>query len=456
MRLVILLLAAGMLVFAAIQQAAAAESRPNIIFVLADDLGYGDLGCFGQEHIKTPALDRMASEGMRLTRHYAGSTVCAPSRYTLITGRHIGRSQTVGQEQELPTGSQTLGTVLKQAGYRCGVIGKWGIGKTTGHPLDQGFDHWFGFIDQVRAHFYYPDYIWRNRDKVPLPDNTKTQHTYIHDSFTDEALGFIEESSKQPFFLYLPYTIPHAETLVPDDSQAPYIPLLGDPERPPIDKPYKMAGYNQPRYPRAARAGMISRLDRDMGRIRAKLEELGLDKNTLIVFSSDNGPTKAGNQDVDFFKSAGGLRGLKRTLYEGGLRMPTIVWGPGRVPAGRSSAAVSISYDWLATFADLTGVTLTQPHDGRSLLQVIEGKAETVERDHLYWDFSEKGQLGEVSALLQEPWKLVVQQGPEPRVELYNLVDDPQETKDLSGKEKERVERMKAVIDAYRAEQAAR
>jgi arylsulfatase A-like enzyme len=402
--------------------------------MLADDLGYGDLGCFGQQHIKTPNLDRLCAEGMKLTSHYAGSTVCAPSRWTLITGRHIGRAETIGQRPELKPNTQTMGTVLQAAGYRTACIGKWGLGKDTGLPNNQGFDHWFGFVSQTRAHWYYPDYVWRNTQRVLLPDNPQTHETYVHDLFTDEALTFIRDNRSRPFFLYLPYTIPHAEVLVPEDSQAPYIDKLGDPERPPITEPYEMKGYNKPRYPRAARAGMISRMDRDIGQIRTLLEKLDVAENTLVVFSSDNGPCGAGGQDIEFFQSRGGLRGTKRTLYEGGIRVPTIAWWPGTIKEGSVSDFPSVFYDWLPTFADLAGAELKSPTDGVSLAPTLRGHADQ-QRDHeyIFWDYGEKAQTSRISAIRKGKWKLVVNREKAPyKPELYDLSTDMAEQRNLS------------------------
>jgi arylsulfatase A-like enzyme len=410
--------------------------RPNLIFILADDLGYGDVGCFGQQHIKTPELDRLCAEGMKLTSHYSGSTVCAPSRWTLITGRHIGHAETIGQRPELKPNTQTIGTVLQSAGYHTACIGKWGLGDQTGHPNKQGFDHWFGFLSQTRAHWYYPDYVWRNEAQVLLPDNPKTHTTYVHDLFTDEALGFIRDHRERPFFLYLPYTIPHAEVLVPEDSQAPYIDKLGDPERAPITEPYVMKGYNKPRYPRAARAGMISRMDRDIGRIRSLLEQLDLAENTLVVFSSDNGPCTAGGQDIEFFQSRGGLRGTKRTLYEGGIRVPTIAWWPGTIKEGSVSDFPSVFYDWLPAFAGLAGADLQGPTDGVSLAPTLQGNSDE-QRDHeyIFWDYGEKGVTSRISAVRKGKWKLIVNRERAPdQPELYDLSADLAEQHDLADK----------------------
>jgi arylsulfatase A-like enzyme len=318
------------------------------------------------------------------------------------------------------------------------------LGKDTGLPNQQGFDHWFGFVSQTRAHWYYPDYVWRNTQRVMLPDNPQTHEKYVHDLFTDEALKFIRDNQHGPFFLYLPYTIPHAEVLVPEDSQAPYIDQLGDPARPPITEPYVMKGYNKPRYPRAARAGMISRMDRDIGRIRALLDELGLAKNTLLVFSSDNGPCTAGGQDIEFFRSRGGLRGEKRTLYEGGIRVPTIAWWPGTVKQGSVSDFPSVFYDWLPTFADLAATELQNPTDGVSLVPTLQGNTDH-QRDHdyLFWDYGETGVTSRISAVRQGRWKLIVNREKAPdKPELYDLSEDPAEQHNLAAKHPDVVDQL--------------
>lgn len=424
--------------------------RPNVIFILADDLGYGDLGCFGQQHIQTPELDRMAAEGIRLTAHYSGSTVCAPSRFALLRGLHLGHAPQIGQKQELQPGDQTLGTVFRQAGYRTAAIGKWGLGAASGHPNEQGFDHWFGFLDQTRAHFHYPDAVWRNRDRVPLTDNPGSHEHYVHDLFTAEAIQFIRNCGEAPFFLYLPYTLPHAEVIVPEDSWRPYRDLLGDPERPPIGEPYALKGYNAPRYPRAFRAGMVSRLDRDVGRIRALLVDLGLADNTLVVFTSDNGPAPAGGQDIRFFASAGPFRGEKRTLYEGGIRVPTLAVWPNHIPPGSTSGVPSIFYDWLPTFAALTAQPLAAPTDGASLLPVLQGTAADTPQRLLFWDYAESGVTSRLSALREGDWKLVVDRSATPpHAELYHLARDPGERADLADREPDRVARLLALMRPF-------
>lgn len=438
------LILAAMTILGRAASCAETSTSPNIIFILADDLGYGDLGCFGQKHIRTPELDRLCAEGLKMTSHYSGSTVCAPSRFTLVTGQHIGHAPTIGQGQQLAADTQTIGTVLQQAGYRTACIGKWGLGDRSGLPNKQGFDHWFGFLSQTRAHWYYPDYVWRNSQRVMMPDNPQTHATYIHDLFTQETLDFIRTNHKQTFFVFLPYTIPHAEVLVPEDSQAPYIDKLGDPDRSPVTEPYKMQGYNKPRYPRASRAGMISRMDRDIGIIRELLNELHIAENTLVIFTSDNGPCTAGGQDIEFFESRGHLRGQKRTLYEGGIRVPTIAWWPGTIEKGSVSDFPSVFYDWLPTFAQLADTKLKQPTDGVSLVPTLLGKAdEQTDRDYIFWDYNEKGVSSRISAVRSGKWKLVVTRNKSSeKPELYDLSTDISEQNDLAKKHPEVVEKL--------------
>lgn len=420
------------------------EAKPNIIYILADDLGYGDLGCYGGKIIQTPRIDRMRAEGLKLTQHYSGSCMCAPTRSSLLTGFHTGHGRIrnngshlsppgKGQPTLLPE-DVTIGEVLKQAGYGTGVIGKWGCGDegSTGVPNDQGFDHWFGYLNQSNAHHYYPPFLWRNREKVLYPDNPEKRTHYSHDLFTTEGIEFIktQHGKSAPFFLYMAYTIPHVDLDVPDDSKKPYIGEIEETE------PYGTPGGQHYRYeerPHATFAGMVSRLDRDVGRILDLLEELGIAKDTLVIFSSDNGPTSAGGADPKFFDGNGPLRGIKFELYEGGIRCPFIAWQPGTIKPGTEYSHISAHWDMLPTFAELAGVTPPEGLDGLSMAPLLTGReGEQKAHDYLYWEaYNSGGQ----HALRRGPWKAVrtgILKDPAKPVELYNLDTDLAETTDVA------------------------
>ncbi len=433
-----------------IQATNANQAKPNIIFILADDLGYGDLGCYGQRFIKTPNLDRMATEGMRFTDHYAGSTVCAPSRATVMLGKHTGSLRTNGQNQVLQPQDKTVAEYLKQAGYKTACIGKWGLGEedTTGFPLKQGFDYFFGYLNQVHAHNYYPDYLWRNREKVKLNNEIVISDKgyskgvggaavkrvdYSHDLFTQEALRFVEETKNEPFFLYLPYTIPHANNehwLI--DTHGMEVPDYGI---------YKDKDWPEPQKGHAA---MISRMDRDIGELFNKLKQLRLDDNTLVIFSSDNGPHQEGMADPLFFNSAGKVRGTKRDLYEGGIRAPMIARWPGKIKAGTTSSHPSVFYDFLPTVCDLVNVEHEQV-DGVSYLPELMGETQS-KHEALYWEFPEQGGK---QALRWNHWKAVrlnVAAKPDAPLELYNLDKDIREKNNIAALHPGIVKTMEAMI----------
>ncbi len=412
------------------------KRRPNIIFILADDLGYGDLGCYGQETVKTPNLDRMAAEGMRFTDHYAGSTVCAPSRCALMTGLHTGHCWIRGNAL-LPLRPEdvTVAELLKQVGYTTGIIGKWGLGEagSTGIPNKQGFDYWFGYLNQRHAHNYYPTYLWRNEETVPLknevrdvnpPGGVATKRVeYSHDLFTEDALSFVEQNRDKTFFLYLAYTIPHANNEAGQNGME--VPSL---------EPYADRDWPQPQKGHAA---MITRMDRDIGRLFGRLKELGLDQNTLVMFSSDNGPHKEGGGDPNFFRSSGPLRGYKRDLYEGGIRVPMIARWPGKIKASAESNHVSAFWDFLPTCCEIAGVETPQGLDGISLVPTLLGHPDKQkEHEFLYWEFHEQGKkqavrMGDWKGVRPRlrgdkpaPAKARVAKNPDGPIELYNLKDD--------------------------------
>jgi len=422
--------------------------KPNIIFILADDLGYGDLGCYGQEVIQTPHLDRMAAEGMRFTQCYAGSTVCAPARCALMTGLHTGHCLIRGNKRvPLRPRDVTVADVLQEAGYTNGLIGKWGLGNedTTGIPREQGFDYFFGYLDQVHAHNYYPEYLWRNEERVPLPGNVEIEPqvsgertTYSHDLLTEEALQFVRRHQADPFFLYLAYTIPHANNERGN--------VKGDGMEVPDYGPYADKDWPDPQKGHAA---MITRMDRDIGQLFDTLRALGLDDDTLVIFSSDNGPHREGGADPEFFNSRGGMRGIKRDLYEGGIRVPTLARWPGRVPAGVSSDQVWAFWDFLPTAAALAGGTAPEGIDGISMLPALLGRDDAQQQhEHLYWEFHEGGFK---QAVRMGDWK-AVRPGTDEPVELYDLAEDPGETRDLAAAHPEHIARANGLFQTSRTE----
>lgn len=450
--------------------AAGDRRQPNIVLIMADDLGYRELGCFGQQKIRTPHLDQLAARGMKLTQHYAGNAVCAPSRCVLMTGMHPGHAwvrnnseaQPEGQNP-IPESTRTMAELLRGRGYVTGAFGKWGLGGpgTEGDPVHQGFDRFFGYNCQRHAHSFYPSYLWSNLERVPLKndppvpgharlpagaDPTDPQsyaefqgQDYAPDHIRREAITFIEENREQPFFLYFPSTLPHVALHVPQQDLEPYLALGWN------DPPFTAAGggYTPHFTPRAAYAAMISRLDADVGALLQELDRHGLTENTMIVFSSDNGTTHLDREvDADFFASVGELRGLKGSLYEGGVRVPTIVSMPGVVPAGTSSDYVSGFEDWMPTFAELTGGwgEGVAAVDGISLLPLLQGQQQSVRR-FLYREFPGYG--GQLS-LREGDWKLVRQNlgKGDTSVELYNIASDPGESTDLADQHPDRVRAM--------------
>ena len=463
---------------------AAGPRPPNVVFILADDLGYGDLGCYGQKKTRTPRIDGLAAQGMRLTRHYSGNAVCAPSRCVLLTGRHPGhatirdnRSTPPEGQEPIPPEEVTLAEVLHDAGYATGAFGKWGLGGpgSTGAPLRQGFDRFFGYNCQAHAHSYYPSYLWDDDRHVTLANDPPVPghaglapgadpadprsyaafqgRDYAPDRIHAAAVDFVRQHRERPFFLYYPSTIPHLALHVPDADLAPYLALGWN--DPPFTR--RKSGYTPHFTPRAAYAAMISRLDRDVGELLDLLDELGLADDTLVVFSSDNGPTHVAEEvDANFFRSSGGLRGLKGSLHEGGIRVPCIVRWPGRVPAGATSDFVSGFEDWLPTFAAAAGSTPPPGVDGIDLLPVLTASAAlpAAEREFLYREFPGYG--GQQS-LHAGRWK-AVRQGLAPGkaaaghrkatigTELYDLEADPGERRDVAAEHPEVVARLEAIM----------
>jgi arylsulfatase A-like enzyme len=451
-----------------------AQQKPNIIYIYADDLGYGELGCYGQRKINTPNLDKIAREGIRFTQHYTSAPVCAPARCMLMTGKHSGHSYIrgnyelgeFGDDQEggqmpLPAETFTIAKLMRQAGYVTGAIGKWGLGMnaTTGEPNKQGFDYFYGYLDQKQAHNYYPTHLWENGkwDSLnnpfiwvhhPLPKDASDSafnyfkgKEYSLTKMAEKTLAFIRQNKDKPFFLYLPYTGPHVSLQAPEEAVKEYIGKFEE-------KPYRgERGYASTLYPLSTYAAMITYMDKQVGSIMALLKELGLDSNTMVLFSSDNGATfNVGGADTDFFNSAAGLRGKKQDLYEGGIREPLIARWPGKIAAGKVSDHLSVQFDLMATLSEITRVNAL-PNDGISFLPTLLGK-EKDQKKHafLYFEFPEK--TGQVAVRIGN-WKGVKSNMKRDRNapwEIYNLATDVNETTDVAAGHPDLVRQMETIM----------
>ena len=423
------------------------KRKPNIIYILADDLGYGDLGCFGQLRIKTPNLDKLCAEGEKFTQHYAGSTVCAPSRCVLMTGLHTGHAYIRGNSKNsIRKQDLTIAEKLKEAGYTTGLIGKWGLGQegSDGVPTKKGFDYFFGYLDQSMAHNYYPHFLIRNEERVPLknvvpetgPYNqgvATEKIEYSHDLFAAESLQFVEKNKDNTFFLYLALTIPHANNEAREKGME--VPDYG--EYADMDWPEPQKGH----------AAMISRMDKDVGRLMAKIKELGIDKDTFVFFTSDNGPHQEGGNDPDFNNSNGPLRGIKRDLYEGGIRVPTFARWPGHIKAGTTSDLISAFWDFFPTACDLAGVATPKGLDGLSMLPSMLGKDKNQQKHiYLYWEFHERNK--KIGVRFGD-WKVIkfVNDG---HIEAYNLKDDLGEQNNVAAEKPDIVEQGLAYMKTAR------
>ena len=428
-------------------------SAPNILLIQADDLGYGDLSAYGQSRFQTPALDRMAREGIRFTQYYAGSAVCGPSRATLMTGLHTGHVWIRGNgDVPLRPQDTTIAEVLHAVGYRTAVIGKWGLGRpgSTGAPERKGFEYSFGFLDHNHAHRQYTDHLWRNGERIKTDPN----RDYVNDLFTREAAGYIERPDPRPFFLYLNYTVPHAELRAPEESVRPFrgrfpeIPFTNRKADARTSGPDNVSlGYRSQPTPHAAFAGMISRMDRDIGGLIELLEKRGVDHQTLVLFVSDNGPHHAGGGDPVFFKSTGGLRGGKGDLYEGGIRVPMIARWTGTIPPGRVSGHVWAHWDMLPTLADIAGAPAPSGLDGVSMFRALRGEPEPAQ-SFLYWEFHGHGFQQAVRMGL---WK-AVRLSPRRPLELYDLQTDPGEQRNVAAAHPEVVSRIEDYLLTARTE----
>jgi len=444
-------ISAGLVMFGF--ETAAVESPPNIIFILADDMGYGDLGCYGQKTLSTPNIDRLAAEGMRFTRHYAGSTVCAPSRCVLMTGLHTGHCAVRGnQGPGMPDQALTVAEVLKAGGYATGCFGKWGIGNPPPRddPNRQGFDEFFGYVNMFHAHNFYPPFLIRNGKIEKLRNVTKSiwlerpdyeqggskegagvamadsKLDYAPDLITDEALKFIDTHKAGPFFLYFALNVPHANNeggRDPGQNNGMEVPDYGE--------------FSDRKWPEPEKgfASMIRNIDRDVGRVLDRLITHDIDHDTLVIFSSDNGPHAEGGHEMEYFDSNGRLRGMKRDLFEGGVRVPMIARWPGRIEEQSESDHLSGFQDFLPTFAALAGQkSVVQHSDGLSLLPTLTGDTGAQQKhEFLYWEFQEKGGR---RGVVTERWKAIqhdVNKNPDSAIELYDLKNDIDESKDVAG-----------------------
>jgi len=443
--------------FASFTQTRAASKepeKPNIIYIMADDLGYGELGCYGQQKIKTPNIDKLAKEGMRFTQFYAGAPVCAPSRCVLMTGKHTGHGRVRGnagkdnpEPQTIRTEDVTVAEVLKRQGYTTGLIGKWGLSEenSVGHPNKKGFDYFFGYLDQHHAHNYYPEFLIRNDSRVFLENIVPgegdfgqgwatVKKQYSHDLMAEDSLTWLDTNKDKPFFLYLAFTLPHANNEATKG--------VGNGQEVPDYGIYENTDWTPPNKGQAA---MISRLDRDVGRIMEKLRKLGLDKKTLVFFTSDNGNHKEGGNDPTFFNAHGPLNGMKRDVYEGGIRVPFIARWPGKIKSGATNAHVGYFGDFITTMAELTGGKAPDGLDSISFLPTLLGKEkEQKKHDYLYWEFYEQGGK---TALRMGDWKAVrLGFGDAVPIELYDLSKDLAEEHDLAAQNPEVVAKAKELF----------
>ena len=421
-----------------------AADRPNLIYIMCDDLGYGDVGCFGQQTIQTPHIDRLAREGMRLTSYYAGCTVCRPSRLVLWTGQHTGYTAINSNAGYVfKPADVTVAELLQSAGYATGGVGKWAMGGvgTAGHPNQNGFDFWFGYLNQSEAHNYYPTHLWRNEEKVLLPGNVLStdpqargrvavkRETYSHDLMTSEALQFIRRNARNPFLLHVHWTIPHANNeggrAVGDGMEVPDYGIYADRDWPTTAK---------------GQAAMITRMDGDVGKLVSLLRELEIDNKTLLIFTSDNGPHSEGGHKHEYFDANGPLRGFKRDLYEGGIRVPAIAWWPGTISPGSSSDRPAAFWDWMPTACELAGVEIPAHGDGISLLPTLQGQKQR-NHEYLFWRYGSK------VAVRSGNWK-AVRLKPNASLELYDLSTDIGEAHDVSQEHPDIVQRMTAYLAA--------
>ncbi|WP_037328788.1 arylsulfatase [Runella zeae] len=451
-------------------------TRPNIIYIYADDMGYAELGCYGQKKIKTPHLDKLASEGIRFTQHYTSTPVCAPARCQLLTSKHAGHSYIRGNyelggfpdsleggQMPLYPGAFTIGRMLQGVGYTTACIGKWGLGmaNSSGSPNSQGFDYFYGYLDQKQAHNFYPTHLWENGKSVPLNNPVIDVHKkltpetatdaafayyrgkdYAIDKMAQKALAFVKENKNRPFFLYLPFTTPHVSLQAPEEAVNEYVGQFED-------KPYLgEKSYASTPYPRATYAAMITYMDKQVGALMQLLKDLKIDDNTIVMFSSDNGATFNGGVEAAYFRSVANLRGLKMDVYEGGIREPMIARWPQKIPANQVTDHVSVQYDVMATLADIAGYTKPIDTDGLSFLPTLLGqKTKQKQHAYLYWEYPEKG--GQL-AIRMGNWKGVkteVRKNRKGPWELYDLSKDESETTNVAAQHPELVREFDEIVE---------
>jgi arylsulfatase A-like enzyme len=438
-------------------QVAGVKQQTNIIFILADDLGYADIGCYGQQKINTPNIDALAKSGMKFTQYYSGSNVCAPARATFMTGLHTGHTPIRGNitlqpegQFPLPGSSVTIAMELQKAGYRTAAFGKWSLGflTTTGAPSKKGFETFFGYNCQSLAHNYYPDHLWNNDKRVEFPENIKANTVYSADLFQQKALAFIDaQKNDKPFFLYLPYTLPHADLTPPHDSIYNY--YLQQFNEAPIKQTAKNNLNKQAveLYPHAAYAAMVARLDKYVGEIVALINKKGIAENTMIIFTSDNGPHQEKGGDPEFFSSHGIYRGIKRDLYEGGIRVPMIISWKGKIKPGTQTDHVAAMWDFFSTFQQMAHIPAAKNTDGISLLPSLLNKPQP-KHEYLYWEFHESGGR---QAVRWKNWKAIrlnVSTANVEAIELYDLTKDPSEKNNIAAQHVNIVKQMEAFMKA--------
>lgn len=448
----------GVFLFSVLLTASAfAQIKPNIIFILADDLGYGDIGVYGQKLIETPNIDKLAANGILFTQFYAGTTVCAPSRAALMTGLHTGHTPIRGNyeiqpegQAPLPDSAFTMAELFKKGGYTTGIFGKWGLGYpgSTGEPNKQGFDEFYGYNCQRQSHNFFPDHLWHNAQRIACPNTPDNQQQYAPEVIQEKAMEFMNANAGNPFFMYLAYTLPHAGLQLPEgDALFEYYKDKFGEKPKVIPDTWNGTGYQPQAYPLAAYAAMVGKLDQYVGEVVANIKALGIEKNTLIIFTSDNGPHREGGNQPEYFNSSGSFRGIKRDLYEGGIRVPMIASWPTVIKKGEESDHIGASWDFLPTFADLLNQPLPNHTDGISILPTLRAKGKQPRHQFLYWEFHENGGR---QAVRMNNWKgvrLNVKEDRNNPLQLFDLKENPYETTNISHLHPDIVKQISQIMD---------